>query len=119
MIIQNFIHLFINHIKNTFFGSKGIRNKKGVDLDTYKAFRKAVDFHYEHESHHNDKVGKIKPIMSELESVADWYSVNKTNANMNNKDFPNFKEWWNEHKDNFLNKNKISKQSYLKIESNV
>lgn len=75
--------------RNYFYGSDGINgeNTKQVFLD-YQASRKQ---HFMDEPSHH---GMNKSMNQELESVADWYSVNKTNARLSGLNFPDFKLWW-------------------------
>lgn len=101
-----------------FFGPEGIRSKN-VSPEVYKSFRKEVKDHYRTESHHNDRLGLPENIQTELESVADWYSVGKTNANMRGETFPNFVDWWDSRKNRFLMKGDISRNVYLKIEETL
>jgi hypothetical protein len=101
-----------------FFGPEGIRSGKASPT-VYKSFRKEVEDHYRTESHHNDRVGLPENLQTELESVADWYSVGKTNADMKGLDFPNFVDWWNSRKNFFLMKGDISREAYEQIEKTL
>lgn len=101
-----------------FFGPDGVKSKR-IDPKIYTAFRQEVQDHYETESHHNDKIGKPENTQTELESVADWYSVGKTNADMSGKAFPNFVDWWNQNKNKFLLHGGISQSVYNKIEQTL
>jgi len=99
-----------------FYGPEGIRSKEGVSPQVYKSFRKEVGDHYRTESHHRDKLGLPKDVQTELESVVDWYSVGKTNADMRGQDYPNFVEWWDSNKYRFLLKRKISREAFAEVE---
>jgi hypothetical protein len=102
-----------------FFGPEGIRSAN-TNPKLKKEFREWADWHYKQEDHHNDKIGKPENIETEMESVADWYSVQRTNAKIkHNADFPDFKTWWNENKGNFLQKRQISERAFAKIENQV
>lgn len=101
-----------------FFGPKGVRSSK-VDPKVYKSFRKEVEDHYRTESHHNHKIGLPEDMQTELEAVADWYSVGKTNADMKGQEFPNFQEWWNGRKYRFLMRRQISRETFTHIEKTL
>ncbi len=100
-----------------FFGPKGIRGK--LSSDVYKSFRKEVQDHYHTESHHRDKIGLPEDVQTEMESIVDWYSVGKTKADMQGQNYPNFVDWWNQRKNRFLIKRKLSMQAYEEIEKNL
>lgn len=100
-----------------FFGPRGIRGK--LSSGVYKDFRKEVEDHYHTEAHHRDKIGLPEDTQTEMESIVDWYSVGKTNADMKGQDFPSFRDWWNHRKFGFLIKRKLSKQAYTKIETEL
>jgi len=75
--------------RDYFYGSQGISgsNERPIYLD-YKASR--VQHFLDEPGHH----GFNKSVDSELESVADWYAVNKANMKVSGLNFPNFKSWW-------------------------
>lgn len=80
--------------RDWFEGPKGLRGTK--DPGTYAKWRTAVDHHYAHNDHHWKKNGltwKEVPIQTRMESVADWYSVGKTNRPKGTQ-FPDFREWY-------------------------
>lgn len=99
------------------YGPKGMRGNLSPKI--YKEFRQEVESHYAAEPHHNDKLGLKENIQTEMESVADWWSVGKTNASMQGKSFPNFVDWWNGRKLGFLGRGSISKEAFVKIEKQV
>lgn len=101
-----------------FFGPDGIRSSR-LSPTVYKSFRKEVGDHYKTESHHRDKLGLPKNLQTELESVADWYSVGKTNADMKGQEFPNFVEWWNSRKYRFLMRRQISREAFTQVEKTL
>jgi adenylate kinase family enzyme len=100
-----------------FYGPKGITGN--LSPKVYKAFREEVEKHYRAEPHHRAKLGLPKDVATEIESVADWYSVGKTKAGMRGQDFPNFVDWWNARKLGFLAKGSISKNAFVKIETTL
>ena len=101
-----------------FFGPKGIRSGK-VDPEVHKNFRTHVEKHYRTEAHHNTKLGLPKDLQTEMESVADWWSVGRSQASMKGKEFPSFVEWWNMNKNKYLSNNQISKKVFDTIEKNL
>jgi hypothetical protein len=65
--------------------------------ETFNKWRKAVKHHYAHSPHHYLKYGNPDnaPNKYKLEALADWYSVNKTKAQIKgNKQFPDFRHWY-------------------------
>ncbi len=96
-----------------FFGPKGIRGK--LSPEVYKNFRASVEDHYRTESHHNHKIGLPQDKQTQMEAIADWYSVGKTQSDMRGTSYPEFRDWWNQRKYNFLLKGKISKSAYTQI----
>ena len=81
-----------------FQGPKGLTGTN--DRDTYLEWREAVDKHYTHpmNMHHWRKRGLTPsevPMDIKLESVADWYSVAKTNKRTDEQ----FKNWFYRNKD--------------------
>lgn len=101
-----------------FFGPEGIRGKK-LSPVVYKNFRDEVYKHYTTEKHHNHKLGLPKNLETEIESVVDWYSTGKANADLQGRSFPNFIQWWEKNKYNLLNNNKISQEAFNKIEEAI
>ena len=82
--------------RDWFVGKKGLHGTH--DDDTYKKWREAVSLHYGRNMHHWRKRGldwRDVPLKYRMESVADWYSVGKTNRPKGTK-FPSFKEWYSE-----------------------
>ena len=78
--------------RDWFQGEKGLKGTK--DQETFLEFRKAVDKHYKRNSgHHWRQFGgpNDTTLKNRLESLADWYSVGKTN---NFPDSDNFKQWY-------------------------
>jgi len=100
-----------------FYGPEGRRGK--LSKDVYTAFRKEVEDHYRTEAHHRHKLGLPEDPQTQMESVVDWYSVGKTNADMRGIDFPNFLEWWEARKYGFLVKGAITKDTFVKIEQAI
>lgn len=79
-----------------FKGSKGLTGTQ--DPETFKKWRKAVDIHYASNPHHWKQQGlkpSDVPMKYKMESVADWYSVQKTNRPAGTKAIP-FKQWYSE-----------------------
>lgn len=78
---------------NSPHGLKGNR-----DPELHKQWRQAVELHYSRNPHHWKKRGQDwtkTPLKYREESVADWYSVGKTNRPKGTK-FPSFKQWYAE-----------------------
>jgi len=101
--------------KEHFFGPEG----KTKNPMASKEFNQMVNWHYRTEDHHNYKLELPTTIEAELESIADWYAVGKANANIRGLSFPNFKDWWNKHKESFLLNHKVSISAYNKIENEL
>ena len=79
-----------------FFGPKKYRNNP----EFYTKFREAAEQHYQDEDHHNYRVGKPVSIDNQLESVLDWYSVNKSTGSTKLE----FENWYKLNRDKFLSK---------------
>jgi hypothetical protein len=81
--------------RDWFQGPKGVKGTN--NKETYQAFRNSVDDHYNsswnaghHWRKHNLAPYQV-PLQDRLESLADWYSVGKTNKFPNSD---NFKQWY-------------------------
>lgn len=101
-----------------FNGPKGL--KGAHDDETHKKWRKAVELHYSRNPHHWRKQGLTPeqvPMKYKEESVADWYSVGKTNR-PKHTDYPTFKQWYTQRQEKLpidkATKNEISTQLGLK-----
>lgn len=80
------------------FGPKGIKGTK--DPKVQKTFRAAADKHYTRNEHHAYRLGKPYTVDTELESLADWYSVSRSvHFQLSDKKFPTFKKWFQERGD--------------------
>ena len=97
--------------RNYFYGSDGMNGTN--DRDTYLVYKDARKQHFLDEpGHHNLN----KNLSQELESVADWYSVNKSNAEVKGLNFPPFAFWWKSGRSKFthqLSQETIEKVDYL------
>ncbi len=71
-----------------FYGPEGIRGK--LSPKVYKAFKSSVKEHYKTEAHHAHKLGLPQTKQTQIEAVADWYSVGKTQADMKGINYPSF-----------------------------
>ncbi len=100
-----------------FYGPEGIRGK--LSPKVYKAFKSSVKEHYKTEAHHAHKLGLPQTKQTQIEAVADWYSVGKTQADMKGINYLSFVDWWNQHKNRFLLKGNISKSTYTQIEETL
>jgi hypothetical protein len=95
--------------RDYFYGSDGIKGKNERDIYlTYKASRKQ---HFLDEPAHH---GLNKNIDQELESLADWYSVNKSNASLKGLNFPSFRLWWLGHRAKFAHQ--LSAEAVEKVD---
>ena len=87
--------------RDWFVGPKGLKGTQ--DPGIHARWRKAVEHHYfsPNNLHHWSKIDPTHPenfpINNRMESVADWYSVNKTNRTTEN--FPTFKRWFKKRED--------------------
>lgn len=99
------------------FGPKGKRGT--LSPEVYKSFKQEFQKHYQTEAHHAHKLGLPEDLQTQLESVVDWYSVGKTQADMRGLDFPNFVEWWDSNKYKFLLNGSLSREAYTHIEKTL
>ena len=87
--------------RDWFVGPKGLKGTQ--DPQVHTRWREAVNHHYFAPAnlHHWRKIDAEHPekfpLVNRMESVADWYSTNKTNRTT--KKFPSFKTWFKERED--------------------
>jgi len=100
-LTQALVHDFSKYLpsefrpyRDWFQGPHGLKGDQ--DKETHKQWREAVEKHYARNMHHWKKRGLTvaeTPLKYRMESVADWYSVGKTNRPKGTK-FPDFKTWY-------------------------
>jgi hypothetical protein len=99
------------------YGPTGHRGTNSPE--TFKAFKQEFTKHYGTEVHHNHKLGLPEDVQTQIESVADWYSVAKSNADIKGLAFPDFIDWWDARKNSFLMKGTISRDVYEQVEKTL
>lgn len=93
------------------FGPTGIKGT--LSPETLKAFRNEVQKHYETEAHHNHKLGLPQDLETQMEAIADWYSVSTNTQKIS------FPRWWDLNKEKLLLNKKITIEAFNHIENKL
>ena len=96
--IDKFLPISYKRYAEWFYGPEGLKGTKNPELK--KKWRAKVREHYKRSPHHATKVNKKKNVVTELESLADWYSAHKR-AIGHPKRFIPFKPWIKKRLDKF------------------
>lgn len=81
-----------------FYGPEGKKGTKNPKLK--KEWRDMVKKHYTRSAHHATRVGKTKNVVTELESLADWYSAQRRSSGYK-PGFPTFRTWLDKNVDRY------------------